>query len=147
MPPRYKATNILIFNVFIFYITATCSQHLRSLKDWLKHPTYPFFVDTDSKTSSFLGCDFDLCTITGIACQGCQKAFSERVSSLSYKPRASPEFPGMSRFVWDSLHFARLWTWAGTHTRSSARHCRWAGLAHGTELSLGLGYLRHITVC
>lgn len=148
MPPRYKETNILIFNVFIFILELPALSISKALRiDWNTQFTL-FFMDTDSKISSFLACDLDLCTIILVLHdKGVKRLFYERVSSLSYKPQASPKFPGMSRFVWDSLHFARLWTWAGTCTRYSAGHCRWAGLAQETELSLGLGYLWHITVC
>lgn len=50
-------------------------------------------MDTDSKHSSFLACDLDLCTIILVLHdKGVKRLFYERVSSHSYRPRASPEF-------------------------------------------------------
>lgn len=50
-------------------------------------------MNSDSKHSSFLACDLDLCTIILVLHdKGVKRLFYERVSSLSYKLRDSPEF-------------------------------------------------------
>lgn len=103
-------------------------------------------MDADSKISSFMTLTFALLywyCMTRMS----KGFFVRRVSSVSSKLQASHEFSGVSRFVQESLRFARLRTWGGTCTWYGAGLYRWASLGHETELSLVLRYLRHIVVC